>query len=240
MYYIPELWKVISETPPGVYLVESCLSRTRKLSPLEHLAPTNIRSRALQTEVELQNQCLQLEKLMSTNSSLQKNIVEQELDNYCNKIKEATNEVLCKWSTECEALRENLKAVAVRNAEQEQSIQLLKQELADWKFKAAKNGEAIKNMEKMNNQLSSELEQLEHYNQYLANECQKKIISLIDKRVLLEKKKPKQRPRINVYPRLGTKANIMDRTSTLYEIFVGIKILFQNIRSRNRNRKWAC
>ena len=95
---MPELWKVISEISPGVYQVESCLSRTWKVSTLEHLAPANIRSRALQTEVELQNQCSQLEKLRGTNSSLQlqKDLVElrQELDNYCNKMKEATKEVL--------------------------------------------------------------------------------------------------------------------------------------------------
>ena len=53
---MPEFWKVISEISPGVYRVESCLSRTRKVSTLEHLAPANIRSRNLQTEVERQNQ----------------------------------------------------------------------------------------------------------------------------------------------------------------------------------------
>ena len=72
VYYMPELWKVISETSLGMYQVESCLLRTRKVSTLEHLAPANIWSRALQTERELQNQCLELEKLKSTNSSLQK------------------------------------------------------------------------------------------------------------------------------------------------------------------------
>ena len=63
--------------------MESCLSRTRKVSTLEQLAPANFRSCALQTEVQLQNECLQLEKLNSTNSSLQKVLVEipQELDN---------------------------------------------------------------------------------------------------------------------------------------------------------------
>ena len=119
--------------------------------------------------------------------------------------KEATKEVLGKLSTEFEALRDNLEAAADRNAEQEQSIEVLKQELADLKVKAAMKGEAIENMEIMNNQLRSELEQLEHHNQFLANECSKKILSLIDKRVLLETKKPKQRPRRKVYPRSGTK-----------------------------------
>ena len=71
---------------------------------------------------------------------------------------------------ECEALRDNLKAAAARNAEQEQFIGVLKQDMADLKIKAAKKGEASKKMEKMNDQLSSELEQLEHYNQYLPNQ----------------------------------------------------------------------
>ena len=74
-----------------------------------------------------------------------------------------------------------------------QSIEVLKQELADLKVKAAKEGKAIKNMEKMNDQLRPGLEQLELYNRYLANE--KRILSLIGKRVHLETKKPKQRPR---------------------------------------------
>ena len=131
------------------------------------------------------NKCSQFEKLKNTNSSLQKDLVElrQELDNYCNKTKEATNEVLGKWSAECEALRDNLKAA--RSAEQEQSIEVLKQELADLKVKVAKKGEATENLEKLNDQLRSVLEQLEHFNQYLANECRKKNLSLIDKRILL-------------------------------------------------------
>ena len=73
--------------------MESCLSGTRKVSTLELLAPANIRSRALQTDVELQNQCAQLEKLKSTNSSLlQEDLVElrQKLDKPCDKAQEAT------------------------------------------------------------------------------------------------------------------------------------------------------
>ena len=117
--------------------------------------------------MELQNYCSQLEKSKSTKSSLQKDLVElrQELDNHCDKTKEATKEVLRKWSAKCEALRANLMASAARNAEQEQSIEILKQELADMKVNAAKKGEAIEEMEKLNDQLRLELEQLEHYNQ---------------------------------------------------------------------------
>ena len=87
----------------------------------------------MQTEVELQNQSAQLEKLKSRNSLLQKDLVElrHKLDKHCNKTKEATREALGKLSAKCEAQRDNLKAAAARNAEQEQSIDLLKQELAD-------------------------------------------------------------------------------------------------------------
>ena len=136
------------------------LPRTRKISTLEYLAPANIRSPALQTCVELQNQCLQLEKLKSTNSSLQKDLVglRQELDNYCNKTKEATKEVLGKRSAQCKALRDKLKSAADRNDEQGQSIEVLKQELADLKVKVIRKGEVIQNIEKMNDQLRSELE----------------------------------------------------------------------------------
>ena len=97
---MPELWKVISEISPGVYRVESCLSRTWKVSTLELLAAANIRS---QTEVELQNQCAQLEKLKSTNSLLQKDLVElrQKLDKHCDKAKEATREALGKLCAKC-------------------------------------------------------------------------------------------------------------------------------------------
>ena len=161
---MPELWKVISEISPGVYRVESCLSRTRKVSTLELLAPANIWSRALQTAVKLQNQCAQLEKLKSTNSLLQNDLVElqQKLDKHCDKAKKATREALGKLSVECEGLRDNLKAAAARNAKQEQSIDLLKQELADLKVNTNKRREAMEKMEKENDQLRSELQQLEN------------------------------------------------------------------------------
>ena len=163
---MPESGKVFSEISPRVYRVESCLLRTRKVSTLEDLAPANIRSRAIQTEVEPQNQCSQLEKLKSTNYSLQKDVVElrQDLDKFCIKTMEATKEVLVKCSNECEALRDNLKRAAARNAEQEQSNEVVKQELAGLKVKTVKKGKAIEKMEKMKDQLRSELEQLEHYN----------------------------------------------------------------------------
>ena len=75
--------------------------------------------------------------------------------------------------------RGNKEAVAAKNAEQDQSIEVFKQELADLKVKVAKKGEAIENMEKLDDQLSSELEQLENCNQCFTNECRRKD-SLID------------------------------------------------------------
>ena len=53
-----------------------CESQTRKISKLDLLAPANIRPRALQSDVELQKQCSQLEKMKNTVSLLQKDLVE--------------------------------------------------------------------------------------------------------------------------------------------------------------------
>ena len=105
--------------------------------------------------------------MKSTNSLLQKDLVElrQKPDKHCDKAKFATREALGKLSAECEALRDNLKAAAARNAKQDQSIDLLKQELADLKIKTDKMSEAMEKMEKENDQLRSELQQLKNYNQ---------------------------------------------------------------------------
>ena len=90
-----------------------------------------------------------MEELKSTNSSLQEDLVDlrQELHNHCNRTKEESKEVLGKWNAKCEALRDNLKEAAARNAEQVQSIKVLQQELADLKAKAAKKREDIENGE---------------------------------------------------------------------------------------------
>ena len=46
VYYIPELWWVTSVVSPGVYRVEGCLSKTRKVAQLSALAPAYFCSRA--------------------------------------------------------------------------------------------------------------------------------------------------------------------------------------------------
>ena len=76
-YYMPDMWKVISKISLGVYRVNSCLSQSGKVSTPELLIYANIWSRAPHTELELQNQCTQLEKFKSTNSSVQKDLVER-------------------------------------------------------------------------------------------------------------------------------------------------------------------
>ena len=65
------------------------------MTELELLAPANICSRALPTQVELQNQCSHLVKLKSTNSSLQKDIDEfsKKLNNPCDKAREAKKNI---------------------------------------------------------------------------------------------------------------------------------------------------
>ena len=178
---MPELWKVISEISPGVYRVESCLSRIRKLSTLELLAPANNRSRALQTEMELQNQCAQLEKLKSTNSLFQKDLVElrQKLDKHCDKAKD----------------------------------------LADLKSILIKKSEAIKKMEKDNDQLRSELQQLENYNQYLASECRKKDTIIDRQKHSLKNEKAKTKATEKCLFEIRNK-NVLNRPATLYEILL--------------------
>ena len=218
---MPELWKIVSEIYPGVYRVECCLSRTRKVSTLELLAPANIRCRALQTEVELQSQSAQLEKLKSTNSLLQKDLVElrQKLDKHCDKVTEAKREALRKLSAECEVLRDNLKKAAARNAEQEQSIDLLKQELADLKVNTDKKSETLEKMEKENDELRSELRQLENYNQYLASEYRRKDI-IIDRRThFLKNEKAKTKAAEKCLFEIRNK-NVLNWPVTLYEILL--------------------
>ena len=113
---------------PGVYPVESYLSRSRKLSTLKLLLASNNRSRAVQIEVELRSQCTQLENSKKTSPLLQKDLVDhqQKLDNLYDKAKEAEKETLGKLSVRCEALSDILKSAAAdRNAEEEQSVGLL-------------------------------------------------------------------------------------------------------------------
>ena len=92
-------------------------------------------------------------------------------------------------------------------------------------------GEAIDKTEKRNYQLSSELEQLEHYNQYLANKCREKILSLIDKNLLFGTKSPKQKPRRNAYWRFETKILWTGLCNAIWD-FVG-----KNSASKNQIKK---
>ena len=71
-------------------------------------------------------------------------------------------------------------------------------------------------MEKLNDQLRSELEKLEHYNQYLANECRKKD-SLIDRqKSTLRNEQAKTKESLFEI----RNKNIMNRPATLYEILL--------------------
>ena len=96
----------------------------------------------------------------------------------------------------------------------------MKHELADLKVKAPKKGESTENMEKMNDRLRSELEQLQHYNQYLANECRKND-SLIDrqKSTLWKEKKTKTKASKKCLSEIRNK-NIMNRPATLFKILL--------------------
>ena len=172
-------------------------------------------------EVELQNQCAQLEKLESKNSLLQKDLVElrQKLEKHCDKAKEATREALGKLSAKCEALRDNLKAATAKNAEQGQSIDLFKQELADLKVKTDKMSETMKKMEKENDQLRSELQQLENYNQYLASECRRTDTIIDREKHSLKNEKAKTKSAEKCLFEIRN-TNVMNRPATLYEILL--------------------
>ena len=143
----------------------------------------------------------------------------QKLDKHCDKAKEATREALGKLSAECEALRYNLKAAAARNAEQEQSIDLLKQELADLKVNADKKSEAMEKMEKENDQLRSELRKLQNYNQYMASECRRKDFIIDREKHSLKNEKAKTKATKKCFFEIRNK-NVLNRTATLYEILL--------------------
>ena len=145
-----------------MYRVESCLSRNWKLSKLELLAPANSQSCTVLSEVKLLNNCSQVEKLKSTLSLHQKDF-EKKLDNNCDNADEANKEVLGKWSVECEALRNNLRAAAAAAAEiakPEHSIDLLMQDLASLKPMPLKKAKLSEN-EKMSDHFRSALYQLQ-------------------------------------------------------------------------------
>ena len=110
------------------------------MSTLEILATVNFRSRNLQTEVELQSQFVQPEKLTSTNSLFQKDLakLQQKLDNHCGNAKDATKEAMDKLSLKCGAPNYILTAAAPRNKKQEKIINFLKQVLANFNFKPTK------------------------------------------------------------------------------------------------------
>ena len=63
------------------------------------------------------------------------------------KAKEATKEAIGKMIAEYEALRDSLKSAAARHAKQEKSINLLEQELCNFKINAAIKREATAKLE---------------------------------------------------------------------------------------------
>ena len=122
-------------------------------------------------------------------------------------------------SAECEALRDNLKAAAARYAEQEQSIDLLKQKFADLKVNTNKKSEAMEKMEKENDQFRSELQQLENYNQYLASECRRKHTIIDRQKLCLRNEKAKTKATEKCLFEIWNK-NLLNRPATLYEILL--------------------
>ena len=102
---------------------------------------------------------MQLREFKSTNSTFFKKKLCQDLtkikklNNHCNKASETTTkEARSKMNAERELIRDNLKAAAKKNAKQENSIKLFKQDCAYFKANDAKKSEATERLEKNNDQ----------------------------------------------------------------------------------------
>ena len=115
------------------------------------------------------------------------------MDNHIDKAKEATKEVLGNWSAECEELSDSLKAAAAKNAQQDQSIEVLKQELANLKVNEAKKGEAIEKNGGNEWPIVVRAWAAGTLQPVFGKRMPKKILSMIDKRFLIKTKKLKQR-----------------------------------------------
>ena len=74
-------------------------------------------------------------------------------------------------------------------------------------------------MEKMNDQLLSELEQLDYYNQYLANDCRKKDSDIDRQKSSLRNEKAQTKATEKCLIEVRIK-NIKNRPATLYEILL--------------------
>ena len=227
----------MSEFFPGLNRLDPFLSWTWKVSSLEFQTPNSIWYLDIQNEVELQNQCVQFEKLKSTNSLRQKDLSElrQKLDNFCDEAKEATKKAVSKLSADDEAVRDNIKTVAARNAEQEKSVNLLKQDLVEIKVIAAENSAAAKKLEKDDDHLQSGPQKLEVFNQYLASICRRNDSVLDSKKFLWNNKELKQRWLRNVFSRFETK--MMNRPATLFEILLW-RVMCPKNKSRNITSYW--
>ena len=84
----------------------------------------------------------------------------------------------------------------------------------------------MEKMEKEIDQLRSELQQLENYNQYLASECRKKDTIIDRQKHPLKNEKAKTKATENYLLEIWNK-NVLNRPATLYEIFFGNKFCFK-------------
>ena len=91
--------------------------------------------------------------------------------------------------------------------------------MADLKVNTDKKSEAMEKMEKENDQLRSELQQLENYNQYLASECRWKDTIIDRQKHSLENEKAKTKATEKCLFEIRNK-NVLNRPATLYEILL--------------------
>ena len=122
--------------------------------------------------------------LIKTSPSFNKNWITIVKRPKCNK------RSLRRRSAACEALEDNLKAQTARNAEQEQPIYLFKQETADLKVNAAKIGKPSRKWIKRLSYSGKSFSSWRTTASTWTMNVEKTILSSINKRILLEMRRP--------------------------------------------------
>ena len=89
----------------------------------------------------------------------------------------------------------------------------------------------MEKMEKENDQLRSELQQLENYNQYLASECRRKDTIIDKQKHSLKNEKAKTKAKEKCLFEIRNK-NVLNRPAILYEI-----LLVKSSASKNTTTK---
>ena len=131
-------------------------------------------------------------------------------------------------NAECKALRDNLNAAAISSAKQVKSVNLLKLELTNVYVSSAEENKTTEKPEKEIDQLRIEIQQLEPYNQYLANDCRRKDTVTERQRNSLKTRNLNERPLGKVFWRFETK---QDELAFFNEVLRSIKYIYNILRT---------